>query len=92
VSNKRPIANIGGGVANSISLAQLSTWCAKHFGPRNVATDSTPRPFDIPWMVLDSTRAAQDWNWQVATPLDKILGEIADHAQQHPDWLKLSAS
>jgi CDP-paratose 2-epimerase len=91
-SNKRRIANVGGGVANSISLAQLSAWCAKRFGPRDVATDSNPRPFDIPWMVLDSTRAAQDWNWKVATSLEKILGEIADHAEKHPDWLKLSAS
>jgi CDP-paratose 2-epimerase len=91
-SDKRRIINVGGGVANSMSLAQLSAWCASRFGAREVAADPNPRPFDIPWMVLDSSRAAKDWNWQVATPLEKILGEIADHAEKHPNWLELSAS
>ena len=84
--------NVGGGAANSISLAQLSAWCADRLGPREVASDPNPRPFDIPWMVLDSTRAMQDWNWQVATPIKTVLKEIADHAESHPDWLELSAS
>ena len=43
-------------------------------------------------MVLDSSRAAQDWSWQVATPLEKILDEIAEHAEKHPNWLELSAA
>jgi CDP-paratose 2-epimerase len=71
-SNKQRIVNVSGGVANSMSLAQLSDWCKKHFGPRDVVSDSKPRSFDIPWMVLDSTRAGEDWNWQVATPLKKF--------------------
>ena len=91
-SDKRRIINVGGGVTNRMSLAQLSAWSASRFGPREIAADPNPRPFDIPWMVLDSSRAAKDWKWQVATPLEKILGEIADHAEKHPNWLELSAS
>jgi CDP-paratose 2-epimerase len=91
-SDKRRIVNVSGGVANSMSLAQLSTWCANRFGPREIAADPNARPFDIPWLVLDSSRAAKDWNWQVATPLEKILVEIVDHAEKHPNWLELSAS
>jgi CDP-paratose 2-epimerase len=90
--DRRRIVNVSGGVTNSMSLAQLSAWCARRFGPREISADRNPRPFDLPWMVLDSSRAAQDWNWQVATPLEKILGEIADHAEKHPNWLDLSAS
>jgi CDP-paratose 2-epimerase len=85
------IVNIAGGRKQSMSLAQLSTWCAEQFGPHNVAVDTTPRPFDIPWMVLDSALASQVWGWQPVKSLDEILTEIALHAQSHPDWLEISA-
>jgi CDP-paratose 2-epimerase len=84
------ICNVGGGVANSMSLAQLSAWCANRFGPREIAVDPNPRPFDIPWMVLDSTRASKEWKWKVATSLEEVLKEVAAHAESHPDWLELS--
>jgi CDP-paratose 2-epimerase len=85
------VSNFGGGVANSMSLAQLSDWCAKRFGPMEVAADPKPRPFDIPWLVLDSARAASEWGWKVETPIETVLEEIAAHAQSHPDWLEISA-
>lgn len=90
-SGKHQIVNVSGGVANNMSLAQLSAWCKKRFGTREIGADSKPRPFDIPWMVLDTTQAAKQWSWQVETPLEKILTEIADHAMKHPKWLELSA-
>ncbi|MEP6685748.1 MAG: NAD-dependent epimerase/dehydratase family protein, partial [Verrucomicrobiota bacterium] len=85
------ISNVSGGLANAMSLRQLSAWCEKRFGPREVSGDPQPRPFDIPWLVLDSTRAVQEWGWQVATPLETVLEEIATHAESHPHWLELSA-
>jgi CDP-paratose 2-epimerase len=91
-SAQHRIYNVGGGVANSMSLAQLSAWCADRFGPREVAADPNSRPFDIPWMVLDSTRAMEEWNWQLATSIETVLERIADHAESHPDWLEVSAS
>ncbi len=84
------VCNVSGGVANSISLAQLSAWCAERFGPMEVGTDAQPRPFDLPWMVLDSGRAAAEWDWKVATPMRDIFEEIALHAERHPDWLEIS--
>jgi CDP-paratose 2-epimerase len=86
------IVNLGGGVKNSFSLAQLSAWCAARFGPREVEGEKAPRPFDMPWMVLDASRAERQWDFRPAMPLEAILGEIADHAQAHPDWLEISAS
>ena len=53
------ICNFGGGVGNSCSLRQLSEWCEKRFGPRKVESDPKPRPYDLPWVVLDSTRAKE---------------------------------
>lgn len=85
------IANFSGGAASATSLRQLSDWCAARFGPQRVAVDGTPRPFDLPWVVLDSTKAARLWKWKPVTPLSVILEEIATHAEQNPAWLDLSA-
>jgi CDP-paratose 2-epimerase len=87
---KPRIANFGGGAANAMSLAQLTGWCDARFGKHAVAADAHPRPFDIPWMVLDSSLAEKAWGWSPKIPLEKILDEIARHAEQHPDWLEIS--
>lgn len=84
------IVNAAGGVANCMSLAQLSAWCGERFGPREVACDPQPRAFDVPWLVLDSRLAREVWDWRPATPLSAILDEIAAHSATHPDWLALS--
>jgi len=86
------IINCSGGISSAMSLRQLSAWCARRFAaPRAIDTDPHPRPFDIPWMVLDSAKAARLWNWRPATPMNDILEEIASHARANPDWLDLSA-
>lgn len=89
------IINCSGGISNSMSLLELSAWCQARFGPShselhisNSALGET-RPFDIPWMVLDSTLAREAWNWQPATPIHDVLEEIALHAEANPDWLDL---
>jgi CDP-paratose 2-epimerase len=85
------IANFSGGAASARSLRQLSDWCAERLGAHSVSSDPAPRPFDIPWLVLDSGKAARLWNWQPSTSTTSILEEIAGHARAHPDWLELSA-
>ncbi|NCY22999.1 CDP-tyvelose epimerase, partial [bacterium] len=71
------ICNFGGGVGNSCSLRQLSEWCEKRFGPRKVEADPKPRPYDLPWVVMDSGRAGKLWDWKVQTSMEKIFDEIA---------------
>lgn len=85
------VANFSGGADSAMSLRQLSDWCAQRFGPHTVVQDGTPRPFDIPWIVLDHARATTIWGWKPATPTAKILEEIAGHAEKNPGWLDLSA-
>jgi len=85
------IINVSGGIASATSLRQLTDWCDERFGAHPVAADHAPRPFDIPWIVLDASKAERLWGWKPLTPVGSILDEIALHAQQHPEWLELSA-
>jgi len=84
--------NVGGGVANARSLAQVSQWCAERFGPWTVSGEPNPRRFDIPWLVLDCSTAAVDWKWKPTISVEAILEEIALQAEQHPDWLQRSVN
>jgi CDP-paratose 2-epimerase len=84
------IVNFSGGVKNSMSLAQLTDWCDARFGRHMVAAEANPRPFDIPWMILNPALAEKTWNWSPKTSLGKILDEIAEHAKQNPNWLEIS--
>lgn len=84
------IVNVAGGTRNSMSLRQLSDWCAHRFGPHEVASDPKPRAFDLPWVVLDASLAHRSWDWGATTPLADILEEIASHADANPHWLELS--
>jgi CDP-paratose 2-epimerase len=85
------MVNVSGGAASAMSLRQISDWCAREFGAHEVLADGAPRPFDIPWIVLDHAKAARLWSWRPQTPVASILGEIAAHARAHPEWLDLSA-
>lgn len=87
---ERRIFNVSGGVASAMSLRQLSEWCAHEFGPREVAADFTPRPFDLPWVVLDSSRTEEFWDWKPRRSVQSICAEIARHAREHPEWLAIS--
>ena len=86
------IVNLGGGTDNAMSLLQLSRWCEARFGSHPVASEPEPRPFDVPWLVMDSRLAEKTWSWRPAIKLETILDEIARHAEQHPEWLNISAS
>jgi CDP-paratose 2-epimerase len=86
------VCNFSGGTGNSMSLAELSEWCVRRFGPGNVAAEKAERPFDIPWLVLDHGLARSTWNWEPQTRLEDVLEEIARHAEANPDWLEISSS
>ena len=81
------VYNVGGGADNAMSLAQLTHWCNRHFGHHDPSPDLRPRPYDAPWIVMDSQRAAADFGWAPRRTLPSILEEIAGHVREHPDWL-----
>jgi len=73
----RRVCHFGGGLGNSCSLANLSDWCRQRFGDHAVGSVTDPRPYDLPWVVLDSNRARTLWGWEPRTGLDDVLEEIA---------------
>lgn len=92
-NSSQKIINLSGGISNSMSLLELSAWCADRLGPShsefhisNSALGES-RPFDIPWLVLDPTLALNTWDWRPSVPIHGILEEIALHAEANPDWL-----
>lgn len=92
------IVNLSGGAKNSMSLAQLTRWCRARLGPHPLfsndtspPTPSSTRPYDIPWLVLDHTRAINSWQWSPTTPLETILEEITTHAEANPHWLDMTS-
>ena len=91
-SSKDRISNFSGGLESCTSLKQLTTWSTERFGENSVIETNTERPFDIPWMVLDNTKAKEIWGWTPATSVKEIMEEIALFAEQKNDWCSLSAS
>lgn len=85
------VANFGGGIGNAMSLAQLSGWCRDRFGGGTVVGDPASRPFDIPWLVMDTAMAEEAWGWSVRKNVSALLSEIAEHAEQNPEWLEMSS-
>jgi CDP-paratose 2-epimerase len=85
------IVNVSGGVEQSASLRELSAWCEDRFGKFEVAGSEETRPFDVPWLVLDSTKAQKSWGWKPQTSKEMIWKEIAEHAEANPRWLEMTA-
>jgi CDP-paratose 2-epimerase len=97
-NDKPRIVNFAGGVENSMSLKELSSWCAAKSGPAQpdndpalVSHSDSIRPFDIPWAILDPALAEKTWGWKPEATLEMILCEIQDHAIENPSWLDLVA-
>jgi CDP-paratose 2-epimerase len=85
------VVNVSGGAGSSRSLRNVSAWCEARWGAHSVGSVAEVRPFDIPWMVLDASLARATWQWQPQRTAVSIFEEIAQHAENDPHWLTLSA-
>jgi CDP-paratose 2-epimerase len=84
------IINLGGGIQNSLSLKQVTNWCFERFGQKEIISSQDVRPMDAPWIVMDSSTAKNAWDWKPNKGIDQILEEIADFADNNPNWLSLT--
>lgn len=71
------LCNVSGGRASALSLAQVSRWCEKRHGARDIGATDQSRPYDLPWVVLDHARATRRFGWQPTRSVLSILAEIA---------------
>lgn len=85
------VINVGGGGKSAVSLRQLTTWCDQRFGTHAVESSDETRPYDLPWVVLDTQQANEHWGWQAEYSLNVILEEIAEHAEANPNWLDVTS-
>lgn len=84
------VYTLGGGTENAWSLAAVTAWCDVRFGTHTPDGDLRPRPYDVPWLVMDPHDAVRDFGWSIETPMEQILDQIARHAEQNPEWLETS--
>lgn len=91
-SDQPRIVNVSGGAGSAISLRQLSDWCGQRWGTHEVVASQGVRPYDLPWIVLDSRLAGECWDWSPQMATDQILEEIAQFADTQDDWIGFSAT
>ena len=88
--------NVSGGIESAFSLLELHQWCERRWGsskygpPGKLTTVLENRRYDAPWIVLDSSLAQRQWGWTAQRSKEEIWEEIAEHAEEHPDWLQIS--
>lgn len=83
------VYNVGGGMANSVSLLELTQMvqtCTHQTIP--IGQESKTREADIPFYVTDFTKVNQKTQWQPTIPLSMIIEEIYTWIQQNATLLK----
>ncbi|MFM7974121.1 MAG: CDP-tyvelose epimerase, partial [Pirellula sp.] len=95
-SDKPTTVNVSGGLDSAFSLVELHHWCEQRWlkkrsgAEANLERIDEPRPYDAPWIVLDSELAQKTWGWIPQRNRSSIWQEIAEHAEENPQWLQIS--
>jgi CDP-paratose 2-epimerase len=76
------IVNVGGGLESSMSLKELSQYCADKFGvSRKIKSVPETRTFDIPYYVTDNTLVQETWHWKPEVKITDTLNAVAEWAK-----------
>jgi len=87
------IVNIGGGVSNTMSLAELDMFCKENIANDKLINSITEnRSFDIPLYVTDYSLATEHWGWKPTKTSTDILHEILQYAQSNIEHIKRISS
>jgi CDP-paratose 2-epimerase len=83
------VTNIGGGVENSYSLAELNAFCKTQFSQQKVITSvADNRSFDIPLYISDFSRATASWGWMPTISAHEILEQIVQYGKANIEHIK----
>jgi CDP-paratose 2-epimerase len=76
--------NVGGGMALSVSLAELTALCATRTGERlEPGSDPMTRPADIPYYVTDTAAVSHATGWAPTHTVETILDEVIEWLVYH---------
>jgi CDP-paratose 2-epimerase len=83
------IYNVGGGHANSVSLAELTAMCRSRSGAA-IPIDSDPRTSeaDVPYYVTDNTAVTGATGWSPSRSLDTMLDDVFAWLREHRSLLE----
>ena len=86
---KEKIINIGGGSRNSMSLLELNAACERLYG-KKIPVGKIPenRPYDIPYVAMDYSKAEKLWNWKPTKTADQIVEEICKWSLDNKDFIR----
>jgi UDP-glucose 4-epimerase len=83
------IFNAGGGLANSVSLAEFSDRCAALTGVRlDVGSRTGTRPGDVPIYVSDNAKVQERFGWGPRRSVDDIARDLFVWIESHADVLR----
>ncbi len=86
---KAAVFNASGGIANSISLLELTNLCREVTGRETAITSQAEtHGADVPYLVLDSSLARKQFDWKPAKTLKDIVSEISTWAKANEAQLK----
>jgi CDP-paratose 2-epimerase len=87
---KGQIFNVGGGLSNTVSLAELTNLCSKITGNTiEIESYIENRPGDLPIYITDNSKITNFSSWKPEIGVDQILGEIYNWLILDKDILKL---
>ena len=75
--------NVGGGLANSTSLRELTQWCADAFGEIPIHSDPKTHPADIPYYITDNTEVMHAADWHPKRSLSTTFNETKNWLISH---------
>lgn len=83
------IYNLGGGLANTVSLAELTALCEQISGNTiSISSDVNNRPGDIPVFVTDNSKFEQLSGWKPTRSVQQLLTEVHDWILSDQEFLK----
>ncbi|MBI1349334.1 NAD-dependent epimerase/dehydratase family protein [bacterium] len=81
------VYNVGGGLGNSVSLAELTTLCQARTGRQlTIVAQPETHPLDVRIYITDNQRVSQQFDWRPLRSIEETLAEIQqwllDHASR----------
>jgi CDP-paratose 2-epimerase len=86
---KRAVYNVGGGVAGSVSLREVTGHCQRRAGRTiDIGQAAETRPADIPWYVTDHQAVTAETGWRPRRAPDVLFDDIFAWLREHEEQLR----